>query len=189
MGLADTKTDAVAIDLATVGEFVTGAKGMAIVPTAAGALTIDGSKKLIEKLGRGDAILVAIVLLGGLALLLTSKRGRSMRAKLSEIAVDVGPKLVELSDNATAAANRVHVFAVDQAVQPDAVARLARRLATETATMTTVEVADWLSRHDLNFDAGQPQRTVTRAWLMRTASFAEVARGRWALGYHAATLP
>lgn len=57
-GLAETKTDAVAKDLATVGDFVLGAKGVAVVPVVTGSLVIDGSKKVIERLGRGDALLI-----------------------------------------------------------------------------------------------------------------------------------
>jgi hypothetical protein len=177
------------VDLATVVEFVTGAKGIALIPTAAGALTIDGAKKVIEKLSRGDAILLATVLLGGLVVLVTSERGRRMRAKFGKTVAEAAPILAELSENASAAGGRIHAFAIDQAVEPDAVQLVARYFATEKAVMTTVEIADWLARQHLSFEGGRAHRTEARAWLARTTCFEEIARGHWALGYHAEALP
>lgn len=181
-GLADTKTDAVAVDLAKVGQFVTGAKGAAVFPTLTGAITIDGSKKVIEKLGRNDALLIGLVLLGVAVLFLTSERGRAMRAKLSDIAIEVGPQLAQLVAETSAAEERVHAFAIDGCGRANAVALLARRLAIAQPTMTTVEVAEWLTDRNLHFGSGRTHRIETRAWLLRTPCFEEISRGRWALG-------
>lgn len=183
-GLADTKTDEVAIDLAAVGQFVTGAKGAAVVPMATGALTINGSKKVIAKLGKGDALLLGVVLLGVLVLLLTSERGRAARTKLGEVAKEVGPKLAELMESVNAAGDRVHAFAIDQITEPGAVGLLARQLATERSVMTTVEVANWLKQQGLSFTTTGTHQTQTRAWLLGTPCFEEVTRGRWTLGHH-----
>jgi hypothetical protein len=182
--LAATKTDNVAIDLAAVGQFITGAKGAAIIPTATGALTIEGSKKVVAKLGKRDALLVGAVLIGALVLFLTSERGRAMGSRLGEVAEELAPKLADLIESVDAASDRVHAFAIDPIAEPGPIGLLARRLATEKTVMTTVEVADWLGQQGLGFKGQRDHRAQTRAWLVRTACFEEVSRGRWALGHH-----
>jgi hypothetical protein len=183
-GLAHTRTDDVAIDLSSVGQFVTGAKDAAVIPTATGALTIDGSRKVIAKLGKADALLIGAVLLGVLVLFLTSERGRAMRTKLGEVGEEAGPRLADLVESVNAAGDRVHAFAIDRIIEPRPVELLARRLATEKPVMTTIEVADWLEQQGLRFSNERAHRTQTRAWLVRTSCFEEVSRGRWTLGHH-----
>jgi hypothetical protein len=88
--------------------------------------------------------------------------------------------------NVTAAEDRVSAFAVDRGGTPDAVALVARRLATGQTVMSTVEIADTLRTNGFSFDASRAHKTETRAWLERTSCFYEGARGHWTLGYHAA---
>lgn len=187
-GLPDTKTDAIAVDLFQLGQFTMGAKGVTLVPTTAGAVTIDGSKKLIGKLGAEGAIVIGVILLGGLVLFLTSECGRALRSKIGEVAEQVGPPLAELIESATAAGDRVHAFAIERLGQRNATALLARRLATGQPMMTTREIADWLQMNGLAFEGNRAHQTETRAWLVRTPCFEEIGRGHWALGYHAAEL-
>jgi hypothetical protein len=188
-GLDDTKTDVVAKDLATLGDFALGAKGAAAVPLVTGSLVIDGSNKVIEKLGRGDALLIAALLLGGLILILRTERGRVMRARLGYVAAEVAPKLVELTDTAYAAGDRVHAVAIDRVAEPNATMSLARWLAIDERVMTTAEIAEWLATRSYRFKKGRNHRTETRAWLLRTPCFEEVARGRWTLGHPLVLLP
>jgi hypothetical protein len=184
--IPDTKTDAIAKDLFTLGQFGTGAKGVMLFPTLGGAATIEGSKKMIAKLGGDSAALIGILVLGGAMYFLTTERGRSVRARLGEVARGAGPPLAELIANVTAAEDRVSAFAVDRIFDPDALALVARRLATGQTVMTTAEVADALRMNSFGFDGGRAHQAATRAWLERMPCFFEARRGHWTLGYHLA---
>lgn len=87
--LPEAKTDEVAIDLSALADVGLGVRGTLLLPTAAGAVTIEGSKKLAAKIGTDGAFIIAPVLLGALALYMTSDRGRGLRAKLGEIAEEI----------------------------------------------------------------------------------------------------
>lgn len=186
--MKEVKTDAIAIDLFAVGQFGIGVKGTLLFPTLAGAVTIDGSKKVAAKLGSDAAALLGLLILGGAVLFLASDRGRDLRTKLGEIAREAGPPLAEFLARSTAATERVGAFAVEPLGTPDALAAIARRLAVGQSVMTTREVADELRLGGFGFDGGGRHNTATRAWLQRESCFQEVARGHWALGYHDAPL-
>jgi hypothetical protein len=53
-------------------------------------VTIDGSKKVAAKLGSDLAALMALVILGGIVLFLTSDPEHDLRAKLADVARQVG---------------------------------------------------------------------------------------------------
>lgn len=184
-GLPDTKTDSVAIDLATVGQFVTGAKGVSIIPAVTGLLTIDGSKRVIAKIGRGEAVLIAAVLAGMFAVFLNSERGRAVCTTLGGISEEIVPKLLEVIDKANMAGDRVRSFAIDAVRPPAPLELLARQLTTVKPVMTTSEIADWFKWQRVGFESRRSHQAETRAWLVRTPCFEEVARGSWALGRHA----
>lgn len=186
--MKEVKTDAIAIDLFAVGEFGMGVKGTLLFPTLAGAVTIDGSQKVAAKLGSDVAALLGLLILGGVVLFLTTDRGRDLRAKLSDVARDVGPPLAEFVARSTAATERVGALAVEPMAIPDALAVIARRLAIGRSVMTTREVADELRRAGFGFDGGRKHDTATRAWLQREPCFHELSRGHWTLGYHEAPL-
>lgn len=186
--MKEVKTDAIAIDLFALGQFGIGVKGTLLFPTLAGAVTIDGSKKVAAKLGSDVAAVLGLLILGGAVLFLTSDRGRDLRTKLGEIAREAGPPLAEYLARNTAATERVGAFAVEPLGAPDALAHIARRLAIAQSVMTTREVADELRVGGFGFDRGTRHDTAARAWLEREPCFQEVARGHWALGYHDAPL-
>lgn len=180
--LPETKTDAVAKDLFTLGQFGAGAKGVMLFPTLTGVATIEGSKKMVSKLGGDVAALVGLALLGAAAYFLTTDRGRNLRTHMREMAEQAGPPLMEMLENAQAADDRVGAFAVERLGDPDALAVIARRLAVGQTIMTTAEVSSELRMHDFGFASGQSHHVQTRAWLVREPCFTEVERGRWVLG-------
>jgi hypothetical protein len=184
--IPDTKTDAIAKDLFTLGRFGTGTKGVMLFPMLGSAAATEGSKKVIAKLGSDSAALIGLLILGGLVYFLSTDRGRSLRSRLGEVARDAGPPLAEMMANVTAAEDRVSAFAVDRVGDPNALALVARRLATGQTVMTTVEIADTLRMNGFGFDGSRAHRTATRAWLELTPCFCEADRGRWTLGYHLA---
>lgn len=183
-GVNEVKTDAIAIDLFALGQFGLGVKGTMLFPALTGAVTFDGSKKVVAKLGGDVAALIGLVILGGVVLFLASDRGRDLRARLGEVARDLGPPLAELMERTTAAGDRVAAFAVEPVGEANALAVIARRLAIGQSVMTTRDVADALRQHGFGLEGGRRHETETRAWLVRELCFHELSRGRWALGYH-----
>ena len=184
----EVPTDTVSVDLLFLAQFGMGVKGTMLVPTVAGAATIEGSKKLIAAVGRDGAALIALILLGGAILLATSERGRRVRTQIADVAREAGPPLMEYMAKTTAAGDRVGAFAVGRVSGPDALAVVARRLAIGQSVMTTAEVAQELRTHGFGFGAGRGHQVETRAWLSRTDCFHELRRGHWTLGYQAAPI-
>jgi hypothetical protein len=184
----DVPTDTVALDLFSLSQFGMGVKGTMLVPTLAGAATIEGSKKVIAAVGKDGAAVVAFILLAGALLLATSERGRGICGRFTDVAKQVRPPLMEYMAKTTAAGDRVGAFAVERHSEPDPLAVVARRLAIGQSVMTTAEVAAELRMRGFGFAAGRAHQTETRAWLARTPCFHEVRRGSWALGFHAAPL-
>jgi hypothetical protein len=184
-GLSDVKSDAIALDLFTLGRFGIGARGAVMFPTVAGSATIEGTKRLSVALGRDLSLLIGLVALGALALFLTTDRGRSFRAKMAEVARQVGPPLQALMEEVGSAGERVEAFAVEAVGEPRAISLVARHLAVGQARMATGEIAQFLRESGFRFQGGASHATATRAWLERESCFHEVSWGHWALGYHA----
>lgn len=182
--LPDTKTDAVAKDLFMLGQFGAGAKGVMLFPSLTGAATIEGSKRMVSRLGGEAAAVIGLVLLGGGIYFLSTDRGASVRRAAAEMIEKASPPLMDLVASANAADDRVRAFAVERFGEPDALATVARRLAVSQSVMTTGEIATELRLGRLSFPPGQSHHTQTRAWLVREPCFHEAARGQWTLGYH-----
>jgi hypothetical protein len=188
LGLPNVKTDAVAIDIFALGQLGGGVTAAMLFPTLAGAATIEGSKKLIAALGSDRAAVVGLMALGGVALFITSGRGQSLRVSLADAARQAAPPLMAAFERSIAAGERVAAFAVEGLGEPDALALLARRLATGQTTMTTTDIVQELRLHGFHVNGGGRLETRTRAWLDRESCFHEVSRGRWTLGYYTAEL-
>lgn len=187
-GLPQTRTDEVAVDLFALGQFGLGVKGALLLPGVAGAMTIDGSKRLIAKLGGDVAATIGLVLLGGVALFLTSERGREFRSSLAGVARRAGPPLSELMATMETAGDRVGAFAVERVTAPDALAVVARRLAVGQSVMTTREVAQELRLGGFQFDDPGRLEAQISTWMAGQPCFRRWAQDRWTLGYHAAEL-
>jgi len=187
-GLDESKTDAVAMDLYNLGEFGVQSKGVVLVGAMPGVLSVEGSKKVIDKLGRDAAIVIGLLLLGGAMFFLRSERGKVFHTKLGEFVREVGPPMMERMAEAEAARTRVGAFAIDRVSKPDALAAAARYLAGSRPVMTTKAIEEFLGLSGYRFESGRAHATQTRAWLKRTTPFHEVERGHWSLGFHAAEL-
>jgi hypothetical protein len=187
-GLPETTTDEVAIDLFHLGQFTIGAKGVAFVPTVGGAFLIDGSKKLMARLGIELTVVAAILAIGGVGYFLTRPRGRELRGRLVTAARQVAPVVAEQVTAAVEAGERVEAFASDRAAEPDALGLIARHLAVGQSEMSTLEVSEMLQWHDCEFSGERQHRTETRAWLESEPCFHELSRGHWTLGSHAEDL-
>ncbi len=188
-GMPSTKSDAVAKDTVTLSEFGIGARGALLFPTLGGVGVFEGAKKLIAHVGKDGATLMGLLATAGFWLFLTSARGRSVRARVSEVAREVGPPLGAMVEAAMAAGQRVDEFAVRRVDKADALAVVARRLAAGQPVMTTGEVAQELQGRGFRFEGEGKFQTRTRVWLVRQSCFHELSRGRWSLGYYAAELP
>lgn len=184
LGLPDTNTDAVAKDLFALGEFGIGATGATLFPTLAGAATIEGSKKVVAKIGADAAALIGLLVLGGIVLFLMSERGHNLRVRLVATGRQVGPPLTDLLAHVAEASERVSAFAVERVGKLDARSAIARRLAVGQSVMATREVVDELRLQGFGFGGSRGFDVETRAWLEREPCFCEVKRGRWTLGYH-----
>lgn len=188
-GMPSTKSDAVAKDTVTLSEFGIGTRGAMLFPTLGGVGVFEGSKKVVAHVGKDGAALIGLLAVAGFWLFLTSARGRPVRARVTEVAREVGPPLAAMVEAAMAAGQRVDEFAVRRVGKADALAVVARRLAVGQPVMTTREVAQELQGRGFRFEGGGRFETRTRAWLVGQSCFHELSRGHWSLGYHAAELP
>jgi hypothetical protein len=173
-----------AIDLRKMGEVELGMRGVVMLPTVTGAVTIEGSKKLIGKLGPDWTAVIGLLLLGGAVLFLTSDRGRDVRARARDLAREAGPPLMRMMEEYAAATDRAGALAVEPAGARDAMALVARRMAIGRPVMKTRDIADMLRSEGYSFDSKRKFETETRAWLVRTPCFVEHQTGTWTLGYH-----
>jgi hypothetical protein len=172
-----------------IAEFEEGAHGAILLPGLAGLATVEGSKKIIARLGPKTSILIAVLVVGALALYFRSEAGRKVPAKVGETARELGPPLAELMSEVVAADQRVSAFAIDRVGSPDALSVVARTLATSSGRMRTRDVAQRLRTGGFSFSGGRSFHTETRAWLMREPCFTEVEYGWWTLGHQADAPP
>lgn len=187
-GLAETKTDDIAIDLFQIGQFTIGAKGVAFVPTLGGAALIDVAKKMATKLGVELTVLIWLLGLAGAGYFLTRPRGQEFRGRVADVGRRALPVIAEHATAALEAGERVGAFAIEPAGSPDALSILARHLAVQQSAMSTADVSRLLADYGLMFSGGRAHRTETRAWLESELCFTEIERGHWALGFHAKDL-
>lgn len=188
-GMPSTKSDVIAGDAVTLSKFGIGVRGAMLVPTIGAIGVADGSKKAIARLGKDGAALVGLLAAAGFWRFMTSTRGRSTRARLSDLAREAGPPLAAMIGTAVAAGERVGEFAVRRVDDADALAAVARLLAVGQSVMTTSEVTRELRQRGFRFENGARFETHTRAWLVEQSCFHELSRGHWSFGYHAAELP
>jgi hypothetical protein len=189
LGLPDTKTDAVAIDVAYLGQFGRGITAGALIPTIAGAGVIEGSRTVIRSIGGEAATLLSLLLLGGALLYWQSNKAQALKNAIGQLASELGPPLGTAMDEWLAASKRVAAFAVDRSEAPDALSVVARRLAVGQTAMSTTEIARELRMHDIRVtDERVRHKTATRAWLKDHTCFVEHKHGQWTLGYHGAGL-
>lgn len=187
--LPDTKTDHVSIDLFTLGQLGAGARAAWLVPSLTGLATIEGSKRLIARVGPDTATLIGLTALGAAALFLSTARGKDLRTAVALAAAKAGPPIAELLAEAAAASERVHAFAVEPTGEPSALTVVARRLAIGQTSMATREIAQELRMHGFSFDSRLRHESAARGWLEAEPCFHEVQRGHWTLGYHVAPSP
>ena len=128
------------------------------------------------------AAVIALLLVGALVLYVRSDSGRRTRTSLADVAKRVGPQLIELLAEGTAAGERVRALAIEESETPNALSMLAHTFATSNGPIRTGDVVDLLRAHDLRFASGGRYSIQTRAWLVQEPCFTEVERGHWALG-------
>ena len=172
----------ISLDLFTLGQFEIAALGVGMLPALTGTMAIEGSKKVVAKVGSDAALVIGLVVLGLMVMYLRSEKGRRMRAAAADIAHQAGPPLLEAVAQASDAQRRVATLAIDHIGERDALAVVARTLATAKPVMTTREISEELGEHGFSFSDGRKRPTATRAWLLSEPCFHEVERGRWVLG-------
>jgi hypothetical protein len=183
-GLPETKTDEIAIDLFSLGQFTIGAKGTAFVPTLGGAILIERSKKLTSKIGNELSIIVGLLAIGALGYFMTRSPGRVVREKLASTAREAAPLIAQQLAAAAQASERIETFASGQVGDRGALGLIARNLAIGQTEMSTFEVSELLRLRGFVFSGDREHRTATRSWLESEPCFHELARGRWTLGCH-----
>jgi hypothetical protein len=190
LGLPDQPTDEIAIDVHELSQLVTGANGAMLFTELTGAAVIGGSKKVFSRLGKDGAFLVALILIGAAFVYWKSERGGRFREGVASIARDAGPPLMRAIEDGLDLSDKISGLAIEPADgRPSAFRFLAQRLAIGQTTMSTVEVARYLSDDGYSFSQQGDYRTLVRAWLVQNPCFFELQRGHWSLGYHAAAIP
>lgn len=170
------------LDLHKVAEFRMGATGVSVVPLTVGAITIDGAKKVTDKVGKTAALVIFAVMIGGAIYLLNTERGRNLRAELSDMAQQAAPVVGDYVAAASDAYQRISGFTIEREAEIDALSLIASRLAVDAPLMTTIQIDDHLRTNGFRYKGPKASRIQTRAWLTREPCFVEVARGRWVLG-------
>jgi hypothetical protein len=183
-----TKSDAVAVDLFEAGKLAQGVGGALVIPQLAGLGMVEGSKAVATKLGRDGAVVVGLLAVGALLVLLTSGRGRRFGTGIKRAASDAVPLIAQAMEAGTSAGRRITGFAIAPGDTGGAVGLVARRLALQTPTMATPEIASNLRSAGYSFTDEMCLEVATRRWLERTACFHEPRRGHWSLGFHVAPL-
>lgn len=187
LGLPDTKTDAVAVDVYTLGEMGISVNGVELAARAVGYAGVSGAKKLASTIGREAALALGLVAVGLLVAYLRSERGRSIRERVATIAKEVGPPLMAELERMMAAGERVSEFALGSpldASDRSPVALVARHLAVDQPRAETSEVLSFMAQHGFRWEPRDAECRNARAWLASYDCFREVAYGLWSLGYH-----
>jgi hypothetical protein len=180
--LAETRTDAVALDLHQLGAVGLGINGSVMVPGAMGVAALRGTRRLATAIGPELSLALGALLAVAAVTLAASERGRAAAAVLREGVRRAGPPLTDALTEAFAAGERVAAFAVAGPDQPTGLSVVARRLANGNTVLTTHEIAALLKSLGFYFDGPGRHETATRAWLLEEPALREVERGRWVLG-------
>jgi hypothetical protein len=187
-GLAETKTDAVAIDAFAIGELGAGLQSATIIPRLSAMAAVEGSKKVVRALGPELTLIIGLILIGAFAWYLTTERGQRTRGQLAEFGRTYGPPLMAEVEKRIEAGDRLTAFAIDEAPLTP-LNLIARRLAVGQSSMTSAEIVRELAVHSLRFRGAKNQATAARAWLARHSCFTEGPRGHWSLGFYRAAGP
>src|ERR1700733_8842583 len=91
LGIADTRTDVIAINAKELAGYYGSINAMTLVPTVTGAMAVEGSKKFFPPIGRGAAVVIALLLIGAGVVLWLSERGGRMREGAKKLAREIGP--------------------------------------------------------------------------------------------------
>lgn len=181
-------TTAYALDVRDLGEFLQMLNAGTLPPRLAGLAVFEGGKALVRWAGRDVALAVALLLLGGATLYMSTEGGRRVRDAAVEAAKQLaavhGPAIGAVFEAGIATAERLSAFAV----QPGATTPMsivARQLS-HRGVMTTAEIADHLVWSGYRYTPATSHPKRVRAWLVTQACFWESQRGRWTLGYHEA---
>lgn len=190
-GLAYENATTVAVDVWHLGQFMERLNIGTLPPRLAGTAVIEGGKTMVRWLGRDGALIVAAILFGAAVLYWRSDSGKRLKQAVSEGVSDFvreyGPAIQRGWEEGIGAADRLAGFAV-QPGELDALRLVARNLAVNEPSMTTVEIAQHLRRHGYRYAPADTHRRRVRAWLVRTSCFWESERGHWILGYHRRTI-
>jgi hypothetical protein len=179
-------TTAYALDVRDLGQFLSMLNAGTIPPRLAGLAVFEGGKAFVRWVGRDGSLVIAVLLLGGLALYLQTDEGRRVRERVidtaKQLAAEHGPALGAALEVGVATAERLTAFAV-QPGQSCATSLVARELAGR-GIMTTVALADHLASQGYRYSPISENRKHVRAWLIKQSCFWEPTRGSWTLGYH-----
>lgn len=188
LGLPDERTDDIAVDAHALSRYLLGANAAMLVPAMGGAAVMEGSKKLIDALGKDGALLVGLIAVGLVFLYWRSESGGRVRESVKAMAHELGPQLVEALEQGRVLSDKISALAIEPKVGPTtALAFMARELATSQTVMPTAEVARRLRGAGYRFTQHGDFRTHVRAWLVDHDCFFEARRGQWTLGYHLST--
>ncbi|RDI73199.1 hypothetical protein Gocc_3078 [Gaiella occulta] len=189
LGLPDRPTDEIALDLHQLSQVVAGSNGAVMITGLTGTAVIEGSKKVISKIGKDGAILVGLVLLGLIYAFWRSDRGGRFRQVMRDMALEVGPPLLQAVETGVALTEKVSALAIEAAEEASpALSAVAQRLAVRQTTMTTSEIVTLLREEGYVFSKDGSYATFVRAWLVKGPCFHEIRRGHWTLGYHASPM-
>lgn len=189
LGLADRPTDEIALDLHQLSQAVTGTNGAVMITGLTGTAVIEGSKKVISKIGKDGAILVGLILVGLIYAFWRSDRGGRFRQVIGDMTREVGPPLLQAVGTGVALSEKVSALAIEPAEEASAALSIvAQRLAVGQTTMPTSRIVTLLRENGYVFSKDGNYATLVRAWLVKSPCFCEIRRGHWTLGYHSAPI-
>jgi len=100
LGIADTRTDVIAVNANELARYYGSMNAMTLVPTVTGVMAVEGSKKVISTIGREAAVVIALLLIGAGVMLWLSEPGGRMREGAKKLAREIGPPLAEADTRA-----------------------------------------------------------------------------------------
>ena len=181
--LPDPSAKQVALDVFTLNQYFAGVDLAAFLSEVSGLLVVEGSKRVVSKLGRRDAAILGLLLIGGLALWWISESGVRFRTKTQVV---VAP-LADTVRKGLALQETVMALAIEPATSPVPMRSLVmRELAVGPAEgISTVQIAQLIRDHGYRLSGEGGLRTRVRAWLKNQACFSEIRRGWWTVGHRA----
>jgi hypothetical protein len=186
LGIAETRTDVIAVNARELAGYYGSMNAMTIVPAVTGAMVVEGSKKVVSTIGREAAVVIALLLIGAGIVLWFSESGGRLREGAKKLAREAGPPLAEAATRALVLAEEMSALAIDPPSSECALRFIAKILATRQTMLSTVEISRRLLENGYRFAGAGAHVTRTRRWLLAQKCFVEQQRGHWTLGYHSA---